>query len=251
MPERILASLLLLLIYSSNSLTLGQDIGIFSKGARSPIKEKKPEARKPTPKQPTKPIASAKLKKRANLTIITKPEECEVYLNDTYRGTTTTRSGKLVIPDLDTSLKYTLRIYKRGVGEELQTIELDSDRELTIALNNSSEKSSEAANNPPPDKQTEKVVATKIPDSSASDSTTNNDSNNGTSKAAIKPPQSDMVLIPAGEFIMGLDKGPTDNEKPMRKVYLEAFYIDVHEVTNGEYKLFCEATGRSHPKNPE
>ena len=52
---------------------------------------------------------------------------------------------------------------------------------------------------------------------------------------------SDMVLIPAGEFQMGSDKGEGD-EKPVHTVYLDAFYIDTHEVTVGEYKQFVAAT---------
>jgi formylglycine-generating enzyme required for sulfatase activity len=44
-----------------------------------------------------------------------------------------------------------------------------------------------------------------------------------------------MVLIPAGPFIMGSDKG-RENEKPVRTVYLPAFYIDIYEVTNVLYR---------------
>jgi formylglycine-generating enzyme required for sulfatase activity len=41
-------------------------------------------------------------------------------------------------------------------------------------------------------------------------------------------------LIPAGEFSMGdhHDVGNSD-EKPVHTVYLDAFYIDKYEVTNG------------------
>jgi sulfatase modifying factor 1 len=45
-----------------------------------------------------------------------------------------------------------------------------------------------------------------------------------------------MVLIPAGEFIMGSDQGRPD-EKPAHTVYLDAYYIDKYEVTNAQ---FCE-----------
>jgi len=43
-----------------------------------------------------------------------------------------------------------------------------------------------------------------------------------------------MVYVPAGEFIMGSDTGAED-EKPQRKVTLEAFWIDQTEVTNAMY----------------
>ena len=48
----------------------------------------------------------------------------------------------------------------------------------------------------------------------------------------------EMVYIPAGEFIMGAPNGEGDeDEHPRRKVYLDGFYIDKFEVTNGEYEL--------------
>ncbi|HKP14014.1 MAG TPA: SUMF1/EgtB/PvdO family nonheme iron enzyme [Blastocatellia bacterium] len=49
-----------------------------------------------------------------------------------------------------------------------------------------------------------------------------------------------MVLIPEGEFLMGSDTGPTD-ERPAHKVKLPAYYIDKYEVTNEQYKRFCDA----------
>ncbi|MYF99773.1 TonB family protein [Candidatus Poribacteria bacterium] len=50
----------------------------------------------------------------------------------------------------------------------------------------------------------------------------------------------DMVLIPAGEFQMGSSDGSLD-EKPIHAVYLDAYYIDRFEVTNGQYKQFVDA----------
>lgn len=44
-----------------------------------------------------------------------------------------------------------------------------------------------------------------------------------------------MVLVPAGEFLFGMDGGSPD-QRPQQKVHLEAFYIDRTEVTNKEYQ---------------
>lgn len=44
-----------------------------------------------------------------------------------------------------------------------------------------------------------------------------------------------MVLIPEGEFIMG-DDNKSPDERPMKKEYLKAFYMDKYEVTNAEFK---------------
>ena len=72
------------------------------------------------------------------------------------------------------------------------------------------------------------------------------------------PPQ--MVLVPAGEFIMGSDDIDTSGkseefgfnepwflpEHPQRKLHLKAFYIDQFEVNNGSYKAYLMGTGRVH-----
>ena len=51
-----------------------------------------------------------------------------------------------------------------------------------------------------------------------------------------------MVLIPAGEFQMGSNDSEAQNdEKPVHTVYLDAFYMDVYEVTNAQYKKFVDA----------
>lgn len=51
---------------------------------------------------------------------------------------------------------------------------------------------------------------------------------------------SDMVLIPAGNFLMGSNSGGSD-EKPVHTVYVDAFYMDKYEVTNAQYKKFVDA----------
>ena len=57
-----------------------------------------------------------------------------------------------------------------------------------------------------------------------------------------------MVLIPEGEFIMGSsDTEAKEDEKPPHKVFLDAFYIDKHEVTNAQYKRFIDETGYPAP----
>ena len=57
----------------------------------------------------------------------------------------------------------------------------------------------------------------------------------------------EMVLVSAGEFWMGSDKGDDDDEKPRHRVMLDGFYIDKYEVTNVLYQKFLSATGRQSP----
>jgi formylglycine-generating enzyme required for sulfatase activity len=54
-------------------------------------------------------------------------------------------------------------------------------------------------------------------------------------------PDREMVLVPAGDFWMGSNEGDMD-EGPMHRVYLEAFWIDRHEVTNAQYAAFLNTT---------
>lgn len=66
-----------------------------------------------------------------------------------------------------------------------------------------------------------------------------------------------FVLIPAGEFTMGLDEGKDDftkdkkvpvDEIPAHSVKVEAFYLAKYEVTNAEYKKFIEDSKHPAPK---
>ena len=54
----------------------------------------------------------------------------------------------------------------------------------------------------------------------------------------------EMVLIPVGSFEMGdhFSEGEED-ELPVHKVTLDAFYMDTHEVTVGQFKQFVNQTG--------
>ncbi len=59
----------------------------------------------------------------------------------------------------------------------------------------------------------------------------------------LNPAQAnDMVLIPAGHFQMGSADGEED-ERPAHTVYLDAFYMDRHLVTNADYARFLNVFG--------
>jgi sulfatase modifying factor 1 len=50
------------------------------------------------------------------------------------------------------------------------------------------------------------------------------------------------VLIPAGEFYMGSEEASND-AMPVRKVYLDSFYMDKYEVTFAQFYVFIDLTG--------
>ncbi len=59
-----------------------------------------------------------------------------------------------------------------------------------------------------------------------------------------------IVLIPAGSFEMGdyFDEGEA-NERPVHRVQLDAFYMDVHEVTVGQFREFVQQSGYKYGGN--
>lgn len=59
---------------------------------------------------------------------------------------------------------------------------------------------------------------------------------------------SDAVAIPEGWFRMGCETG-RDEEKPVHRVWVNAFEMGAAQVTNREYALFLSATGRRPPKH--
>lgn len=76
-----------------------------------------------------------------------------------------------------------------------------------------------------------------------------------------KEPPKDMLEVPKGEFSMGsndIDKEAKalqygaskpwyENERPMRSVKVDRFYIDRTEVIHADYKQFLDATKRKAP----
>ena len=77
----------------------------------------------------------------------------------------------------------------------------------------------------------------------------------------------EMILIPAGKFLMGSSDEevkelkdtfgkrelygdyPFDAEMPKRKVFVKSFRIDRHEVTNKKYAQFIKETGHKPPRH--
>ena len=55
-----------------------------------------------------------------------------------------------------------------------------------------------------------------------------------------------MVRIPEGWFAMGCDTG-RDDEKPVHRVWVDAFELAIYQVTRAEYARFLSATGTAAP----
>jgi formylglycine-generating enzyme required for sulfatase activity len=57
-----------------------------------------------------------------------------------------------------------------------------------------------------------------------------------------------MVDISEGIFSMGFDGTQAlEDERPLHRVWLDAFALDLHEVTTAHYALFLAATNRPAP----
>ena len=84
----------------------------------------------------------------------------------------------------------------------------------------------------------------------------------GCGERPLPEPPPGMVLVPAGEFIMGSNEVDGDglqeefgfreplylDEHPRHRRHVAAFYIDQHEVTNDQYKRFVMETGIAEPQ---
>ena len=69
----------------------------------------------------------------------------------------------------------------------------------------------------------------------------------GTAAGAAEDRHTGMVLIPAGEFVMGRDDGPP-GEGAAHKLFLPSFFIDRNLVTVEQYARFIRAKGPVGPK---
>jgi formylglycine-generating enzyme required for sulfatase activity len=71
----------------------------------------------------------------------------------------------------------------------------------------------------------------------------------------LKPFEPEMVLIPAGEFLMGsdpsVDKTARDREQPQHTLYLPDYYLARTPLTNAQYAAFVQATGHQQPERWE
>ena len=65
------------------------------------------------------------------------------------------------------------------------------------------------------------------------------------------PFEPEMILIPAGEFLMGsdpsVDKDARNNEQPQHTLYLPDYYLAKTPVTQAQYAAFVQATGHRVP----
>jgi formylglycine-generating enzyme required for sulfatase activity len=57
-----------------------------------------------------------------------------------------------------------------------------------------------------------------------------------------------FARIPAGSFLMGSDQG-MDDERPVHRVWVDAFDIAVHPVTHAQYAEFLRATDHEPPRD--
>ena len=59
---------------------------------------------------------------------------------------------------------------------------------------------------------------------------------------------SEMVRVPGGNFIMGYDDGEFD-ERPVRTVFLDEYWIDKYPVTNAQYAVFLNGYVKKFPND--
>jgi sulfatase modifying factor 1 len=63
---------------------------------------------------------------------------------------------------------------------------------------------------------------------------------------SLQNPSEQLALIPEGWFLMGSDAGQ-ENERPVHRVWIDAFRLASCQVTNAQYKLFLHSTKAAEP----
>jgi sulfatase modifying factor 1 len=61
-------------------------------------------------------------------------------------------------------------------------------------------------------------------------------------EAPRRAPAKNMVWIPEGEFLMGSEQFYPE-ERPVRRISVDGFWMDEHPVTVAEFRRFVKATG--------
>jgi formylglycine-generating enzyme required for sulfatase activity len=143
------------------------------------------------------------------------PAGADVFVDNVRRGVTSD-AGDILVPNLRAGNKLVKIVYQ-DKSEAVQVSGEDGDRKEV------------RPNLAPMPAPTATPAAERLPDEI--------------------PYKGVMVLIPAGEFIMGADDRE-ENERPAHPVRLPDYYIDKYEVSNAQYKQFCDATGQTPPLNP-
>jgi len=112
----------------------------------------------------------------------------------------------------------------------------------------------EAARTAARTRETERVVKEQTDKETSVTTYLPGESTGNLSEPASKEPVEDikfvapvMVAIPAGNFLMGSEKGAED-EKPVHHVALEAFSMSKHEITMQQFRVFALETGRPAPQ---
>ena len=100
------------------------------------------------------------------------------------------------------------------------------------------------------------LIASMIGGNSVNSNTTNNKlantkSANTSTNEITKDTKPDapkgMAYVSGGEFTMGRDDGKSEAEKPVHKVSVQPFFMDIYETTNEQYAEFVKATNYKTP----
>jgi formylglycine-generating enzyme required for sulfatase activity len=61
----------------------------------------------------------------------------------------------------------------------------------------------------------------------------------------------EVIRLEGGSFDMGNEGSGSEDERPVHTVFVDGFDLGRFEVTNAQFKAFCDATGRQYPPDPE
>jgi iron(II)-dependent oxidoreductase len=68
--------------------------------------------------------------------------------------------------------------------------------------------------------------------------------------APMPDPGTPLIQVEGTWFLMGSEDG-AENERPVHRVWVDAFALGAHQVTNAEYAIFVESTGHPPPTSQD
>jgi sulfatase modifying factor 1 len=86
------------------------------------------------------------------------------------------------------------------------------------------------------------AIAQTPPPPGPGEATSQEGAPDGTAAIPCESAPQGTACVPAGSFIRGSDDGPR-NERPAARVWLQTYYMDLYEVTYGEYQECVKAKG--------
>ena len=170
----------------------------------------------------------------AVLDITSTPEGAEIYIDGTLIGTTPLHNYQ-IDTGVNLEKQANIGLALSGYRTRVNKITLRGGQQFPLDLHLEKTEKGTVPSGPKP------LVPKTVPEKDVHTDEKKRTIFQNLPQRIIGKDGAEMVLIPAGDFQMGSDYHVI--EQPVHTVHIDAFYMDVHEVTVSQYNKFVRATG--------